>query len=114
MRVSALVMPASRQSGQSSIEYILVLSLAVVALTAGSDPPIAKLAGAIRDYFGHYSYAMSFSQPPDCVQDKSIGASGPAGSSASASATVDMCPDLTNPSWPIDFHGVNITPPSVP
>jgi hypothetical protein len=104
----------STQSGQSSIEYILVLALAVVVLTAGNDPPLAKLAAAVRDYFGHYSYAMSFAQPPDCVQDKTIGGSGPGGASASASATVDTCPDITNPSWPIDFHEVNITPPSVP
>ncbi len=107
-----IMLPA--QLGQSSIEYILVLALAVVVLTTGNDPPVAKLAGAIRDYFGDYSYAISFSQPPDCVETKTVGGSGPAGSSASASVTVDSCPDLSNPSWPIEFNGVNITPPALP
>lgn len=103
---------AARQRGQSSIEYMLVLALAVVVLTTGTDAPINKLVGAIKEYFGDYSYAISFSQPPDCVKTISKSVSGPGGSSASASASVDECPNLASPSWPIDFNGVNVTPPS--
>jgi hypothetical protein len=62
--------PSSRrQRGQSTIEYIVVLLVAVVVLVAGDDPPIQKLAGAIREYYTDYSFAISLSSMPDCVSE---------------------------------------------
>lgn len=50
--------------GQSSIEYIIVLMLVVIVLIdAGSDPasPVAQVVQAIKDVFGGYAWAISFS-----------------------------------------------------
>lgn len=80
--------------GQAMIEYLVVLTVAVIVLVAGSDPPIQKLAGAIRDYYTDYSFAISISSMPDCIK---TAAAGP------ISAELDACPDLKNPEWPIEI-----------
>ena len=86
-----------RSGGQSLIEYLVVLMVAVIVLVTGNDPPIQKLATAIRDYYTDYSFAMSISSMPDCYVSKSVSAGG-----STATATLDKCVDLSNPQWPVD------------
>lgn len=88
------------QAGQSSIEYIVVIAACMggVLLTANVD----GLMRNIRDYFTDYSYAMSVAQVPDCMNVYG-GSVGP----VSGSATLDKCPDLTNPTWPISEVSVS-------
>jgi hypothetical protein len=95
-----LKLPASRQrkqAGQSTVEYIVVLLFGVIVLVSGEEPPIQKLALAIRDYYTDYSYAISISNMPNCFINK-----GASGAGHSVSVTVDKCPNLSDPSWPID------------
>ena len=52
----------ARQRGQSSIEYTLVLVLVMLVLIEGGpNSPIAEVVTALKDYFGAYSWAISFS-----------------------------------------------------
>lgn len=88
---------ARRMLGQSLIEYLVVLMVGVIVLVTGDNPPIQRLATAIRDYYTDYSYAISISSMPDCYSSASAGAGG-----VSATVTVDKCLDLKDPEWPVD------------
>jgi Flp pilus assembly pilin Flp len=49
------------QRGQSSLEYTLVVTLVILVLIeGGADSPIAQVVKALKDYFGAYSWAISF------------------------------------------------------
>jgi hypothetical protein len=90
--------PRARQMrGQSLIEYLVVLMVGVIVLVTGDNPPIQRLATAIRDYYTDYSYAISISSMPNCFASASGGAGG-----VSATVTVDKCVDLKDPEWPVD------------
>lgn len=91
--------PATRRrsGGQSLIEYIVVLMVGVIVLVTGDNPPIQKLATAIRDYYTDYSFAISISSMPNCYESKSASGAG-----MSASVTLDKCIDLKDPEWPVD------------
>jgi Flp pilus assembly pilin Flp len=53
--------PRARQRGQTSIEYTIVVALVVLVLIEGGDTsPIAEVVKALKDYFGAYSWAISF------------------------------------------------------
>ena len=53
--------PHARQRGQTSIEYTIVVALVVLVLIEGGDAsPIAEVVKALKDYFGAYSWAISF------------------------------------------------------
>jgi hypothetical protein len=92
------LMPSRRRNlGQSTIEYLMVLLFGVIVLITGTDPPIQKLALAIRGYYTDYTFALSISSMPNCFKTASVSGAGMA-----ASATLDMCVDLKDPSWPID------------
>jgi hypothetical protein len=95
----ALMKPprARRIRGQSLIEYLVVLMVGVIVLVTGDNPPIQRLATAIRDYYTDYSYAISISSMPNCFASASGGAGG-----VSATVTVDKCIDLKDPQWPVD------------
>jgi len=82
-----------RMGGQSTIEYLVVLMVGVIVLVSGSDPPIQKLATAIREYYTDYSYAISFSSMPNCFNNADIGP---------VSIGIDKCIDLKDPKWPVD------------
>jgi hypothetical protein len=88
---------ARRMRGQSLIEYLVVLMVGVIVLVTGDNPPIQRLATAIRDYYTDYSYAISISSMPNCYSSASAGAGG-----VSATVTVDKCLDLKDPEWPVD------------
>ncbi|MDF3035894.1 MAG: hypothetical protein K0S28_1168 [Paucimonas sp.] len=92
----SLSRPVSRRRmrGQSFLEYIVVLSVGVLVLVSGTDPPIQKLARAIRDYYTDYSFAISVSSMPNCFYD---GSAGP------VSYSVDKCIDVKDPEWPVDI-----------
>jgi len=50
-----------RQRGQTSIEYTLVTMLVILVLIEGGpDSPIGQVVKALKDYFGAYSWAISF------------------------------------------------------
>lgn len=80
------------------IEYLVVLMVGVMVLVTGDNPPIQKLATAIRDYYTDYSFAMSISSMPNCYYSKSASGAG-----MSASVAVDKCIDLKDPEWPVDI-----------
>tara|TARA_R110001599_G_scaffold159052_2_gene346291 strand:- start:105775 stop:106080 length:306 start_codon:yes stop_codon:yes gene_type:complete len=82
-----------KATGQSFIEYLVVLMVAVIVLVSGNDPPIQKLATAIRDYYTDYSYAISISSMPSCFASASAGP---------VTVNADKCIDLKDPEWPID------------
>jgi hypothetical protein len=86
--------PRRRQTGQSFIEYLAVTAFAVAVLASGSPSPLAQLSEAIQSYYTDYSFAISIASMPNCTISKSA---------AGASVTVDICPDLKNPSWPVSF-----------
>jgi Flp pilus assembly pilin Flp len=49
------------QRGQASVEYTIVVVLVVLVLIEGGpDSPIAQVVTALKDYFGAYSWAISF------------------------------------------------------
>ncbi len=91
---SRLVAPPARMRGQSIIEYLVVLMVGVIVLVTGSDPPIQKLATAIRNYYTDYSYAISVSSMPNCFNSAGMGP---------VSISIDKCIDLKDPEWPIDI-----------
>lgn len=47
------------QRGQSAVEYLLVLMLFVLALTAGPDSPLERLFEAVGERYQRFTYAMS-------------------------------------------------------
>lgn len=83
-----------RISGQSLIEYLVVLMVGVIVLVTGSDPPIQKLATAIRGYYTDYSYAISISSMPNCFNSTGLGP---------VTIGIDKCIDLKDPEWPVDI-----------
>lgn len=89
-------LPAARRktAGQSLIEYLVVLMVGVIVLVTGTDPPIQKLATAIRDYYTDYSYAISISSMPNCFNSTGLGP---------VTVGVDKCIDLKDPEWPVDI-----------
>ena len=84
-----------RMGGQSIIEYLVVLMVGVIVLVTGSDPPVQKLAKAIREYYTDYSYAISISSMPNCFINAEVGP---------VAIGVDKCVDLKNPEWPVDVE----------
>lgn len=53
--------PPHRQRGQASIEYTIVVVLVILVLIEGGpNSPIAEVVTALKDYFGAYSWAISF------------------------------------------------------
>jgi hypothetical protein len=90
--------PSRRHRGQSTVEYLVVLMVGVIVLVTGTDPPIQKLATAIRDYYTDYSFAISISGMPNCFETAGASAAG-----VSASVTLDKCVNISNPSWPVDM-----------
>ncbi|OGA24039.1 MAG: hypothetical protein A3I02_14790 [Betaproteobacteria bacterium RIFCSPLOWO2_02_FULL_67_26] len=52
----------TRQRGQSSVEYtIIVVLVLLVLIEGGPNSPIAEVVTALKEYFGAYSWAISFS-----------------------------------------------------
>ena len=51
--------PAPRAAGQGSIEYLVVLTLLGISLTAGAGSPMARLLGAIADHHERLTDAVS-------------------------------------------------------
>lgn len=83
-----------KSSGQSTVEYLVVLLFGVMVLVMGEDPPIQKLGRALQEYYTDYSYAMSFSTMPNCfIEESKLG----------VTVKVDKCLDLKDPEWPIDI-----------
>lgn len=82
------------QRGQSFIEYMLVVALAVLVLISGNPSPVQMLVNAIHEHFTHYSFAMSISSIPNCVSNKNAGG---------ATMSVDKCVDVNNPDWPVSI-----------
>lgn len=83
-----------RQAGQSFLEYLTVTAFAVAVLATGSPSPLEQLATAIQKYYTDYSFAMSLATIPKCEFAKSA---------AGYQVTLDTCPDLNNPDWPISI-----------
>lgn len=54
-----------RQTGQSSIEYIVVVAALVIALNVGNPSAIESLVKVIKDNYKGYSFAISLSELPD-------------------------------------------------
>ena len=55
-----------RQTGQSMVEYTVVLVFGVLALTTGpSGDVIKELLDVIKENYRGYSYALSLSEAPD-------------------------------------------------
>lgn len=91
----ARIVARRRMRGQSFIEYLVVLMVGVIVLVTGSDPPIQKLASAIREYYTDYSYAISISSMPNCFTGADVGP---------VSVSIDKCVDLKDPEWPVDVE----------
>ncbi len=49
----------ARQGAQSSVEYLIVLSLLALALTIGPDSALEQLFRAFDDHYQKFTYAMS-------------------------------------------------------
>jgi len=47
------------QRGQSAVEYLLVLMLFVLVLTAGPDSPLEQLFEAVGERYQRFTHAMS-------------------------------------------------------
>lgn len=93
-RLSRLPSARRKMRGQSIIEYVVVLMVGVIVLVTGTDPPIQKLATAIRDYYTDYSFAISVSSMPNCFNSAGVGP---------VTISVDKCIDLKDPEWPVDI-----------
>lgn len=83
-----------RQAGQSFMEYLVVTLVAVVALASGNPSPLSMLSEAIQKHYTDYSFAMSIATIPKCSSSSSAGG---------FTVTVDTCPDLANPTWPVSI-----------
>lgn len=53
------------QGGQSLVEYVLVLSTVMMALSSGDPSTLEQLAQVIKDNYRGYSYAISMTDMPD-------------------------------------------------
>jgi hypothetical protein len=51
--------PSKTVSGQSAVEYLLVLSVLALALTIGLDSPLEQLFRAFAQRYQGFSHAMS-------------------------------------------------------
>lgn len=87
-----------RMRGQSTVEYLVVLLFGVLVLVTGENPPIQRLASAIKEYYTDYSYAISVSSMPNCFKKEEAEIAG-----ITATVTVDQCVDLKEPKWPIEI-----------
>jgi hypothetical protein len=59
-----LIARRARQLGQSSMEYTVVVFLAVLVLVvpdANGDVPLVQLANALKRFYNGFAYAVSFS-----------------------------------------------------
>ncbi|MCO5108384.1 MAG: hypothetical protein M9907_15080 [Burkholderiaceae bacterium] len=52
-------MRSRTQGGQSMLEYLIVLMLFVLALTAGPHSPLERLFEAFGDRYERFTHAMS-------------------------------------------------------
>ena len=51
----------SRQRGQTSLEYFVVVAFGVLVLIeGGSSSAVSQVAGAMKDLYQGYAYAISF------------------------------------------------------
>lgn len=60
----AAISRRARQLGQSSMEYTVVVFLAVLVLVvpdANGDVPLVQLANALKRFYNGFAYAVSFS-----------------------------------------------------
>lgn len=60
----SLIARRARQLGQSSMEYTVVVFLAVLVLVvpdANGDVPLVQLANAFKRFYNGFAYAVSFS-----------------------------------------------------
>lgn len=73
---------------------MVVTLVAVVALTSGNPSPLSMLNTAIQKYYTDYSFAISIAAIPKCSS---------ATSADGFTVTVDTCPDLLNPTWPVSI-----------
>jgi Flp pilus assembly pilin Flp len=52
----------SRQRGQTSLEYFVVVAFGILVLIeGGSSSAVGQVTGALKDLFQGYGYAISFS-----------------------------------------------------
>ena len=52
----------SRQRGQASIEYFIVVAFAILVLIeGGSSSAVSQVTAAIKDLYQGYAYAISYS-----------------------------------------------------
>lgn len=90
--------------GQAMIEYLVVLAFGVIVIMQGGsateDPPVKKLATAIKDYHKHYTYAMAIASIPDCdyqlAYDKSATVADVLSLSGGVTVGFDRCVDWQN------------------
>ena len=54
-----------RQSGQSMVEYTVILAFGILVLTSGGSDRIVQLLDVINDLYSGYSYSISLSDTPD-------------------------------------------------
>ena len=62
--IHGLIARRARQIGQSSMEYTVVVFLAVLVLVvpdANGDVPLVQLANALKRFYNGFAYAVSFS-----------------------------------------------------
>jgi hypothetical protein len=57
--MSRRLSPAWRQRAQSSVEYLIVVSLLALALAIGPDSALEQLFRAFADHYQKFTYAMS-------------------------------------------------------
>lgn len=54
--------PQSRQRGQASLEYFIVVAFAILVLIeGGNSSAIAEVTAALKDLYQGYAYAISYS-----------------------------------------------------
>lgn len=46
-------------SGQSTVEYVVVLLLAVIVLVSGDPSPLERIFDAIKEAYERFTHAMS-------------------------------------------------------
>ncbi len=51
--------PTPRQTGQSAVEYLVVVALLALALTVGPDSALELLFRAVDERYQMFTYAMS-------------------------------------------------------
>ena len=65
MRRPAVLSSPRRQSGQSMVEYTVILAFGIMVLTSGGSDRIIQLLDVINDLYSGYSYSISLSDTPD-------------------------------------------------